>query len=323
MLWAVAVVFTLTTTGLSLTTIAQTNGAAVQSAGESQSGQQAAPTFESGMTPSTSPGQQPPEQTPAPGALSGGPAPVPPAAPSAPSFGSGLTPPAPSGQQPAPGTATDGTQPAQPATPPAPKLETGIRRRGNQRRRQVNRWRRKLESGTTPPGQPAPPTGQPPAPKLESGMPSPAAPPGAGPVTVPPSAAPTAEQPEGAPPPAARAREHRRPPSQPAAAGLPAAVPGPAGRGLAARPAPAAAVPTMGGGVVAAVQIVGTQRIEPDTVRSYLQIQPGDASEFGKARRVPKGAVCDRSVRRRQFEPGRKCAGRQGRRKPDHQPHRL
>jgi outer membrane protein insertion porin family len=281
-LWAVAVVFTLTTTGLSLTTIAQTNGAAVQSAGGSQSGQQAAPTFESGMTPSTSPGQQPPGQTPAPGALSGGPAPVPPAAPSAPTFGSGLTPPAPSGQQPAPGTTTNGTQPTQAAPPPAPKLESGMTPPGQSTPPTGQPPAPKLESGTTPPGQPAPSTGQPPAPKLESGMPSPAAPPGAGPVTVPPSAAPTAEQPEGAPPSAARAREHRRPPSQPAAAGLPGAAPGPAGRGLAARPAPTAAVPTMGGGVVAAVQIVGTQRIETDTVRSYLQIQPGDAWDSEK-----------------------------------------
>ncbi len=33
----------------------------------------------------------------------------------------------------------------------------------------------------------------------------------------------------------------------------------------------------MGGGVVANIRVVGTQRIEPETVRSYLQIQPGEA----------------------------------------------
>jgi outer membrane protein insertion porin family len=32
----------------------------------------------------------------------------------------------------------------------------------------------------------------------------------------------------------------------------------------------------MGGGVIAAIQILGTQRVEPDTVRSYLQVQPGE-----------------------------------------------
>ena len=38
----------------------------------------------------------------------------------------------------------------------------------------------------------------------------------------------------------------------------------------------------MGGGVVADIQILGTQRIEPETVRSYLQIQPGDAWDSEK-----------------------------------------
>ena len=31
-----------------------------------------------------------------------------------------------------------------------------------------------------------------------------------------------------------------------------------------------------GGGVVREVRIEGTQRIEPETVRSYLLVQPGD-----------------------------------------------
>ena len=32
----------------------------------------------------------------------------------------------------------------------------------------------------------------------------------------------------------------------------------------------------MGGGTVSDIRVVGTQRIEPETVRSYLQLQPGD-----------------------------------------------
>jgi outer membrane protein insertion porin family len=32
----------------------------------------------------------------------------------------------------------------------------------------------------------------------------------------------------------------------------------------------------MGGGAVSAIRVVGTQRIEPETVRSYLELQPGD-----------------------------------------------
>ena len=32
----------------------------------------------------------------------------------------------------------------------------------------------------------------------------------------------------------------------------------------------------MGGGTVSDIRVVGTQRIEPETVRSYLLLQPGD-----------------------------------------------
>src|SRR6516164_2513438 len=53
----------------------------------------------------------------------------------------------------------------------------------------------------------------------------------------------------------------------PAAPRLVAAQTG--GRG----PAPA----QMGGGTVGDIRIEGVQRIEPETVRSYLLIQPGDA----------------------------------------------
>ncbi len=48
----------------------------------------------------------------------------------------------------------------------------------------------------------------------------------------------------------------------------------------AARPAPAAAPPSGGGissgGTIEEVRIEGTQRVEPETVRSYMQIGPGD-----------------------------------------------
>ena len=37
------------------------------------------------------------------------------------------------------------------------------------------------------------------------------------------------------------------------------------------------ALAQMGGGTVGDIRIEGVQRIEPETVRSYLLIQPGDA----------------------------------------------
>ena len=39
---------------------------------------------------------------------------------------------------------------------------------------------------------------------------------------------------------------------------------------------PPPAAPSIGGGLVADIRVLGTQRIEPDTVRSYLQIQAGE-----------------------------------------------
>jgi outer membrane protein insertion porin family len=255
-LWAAVVAFALTTTGLPRTTTAQTGEAQT---GGGQTGQPATPplpNLESGMTPSA-PGQQT-----TPGAANGGAPPAQPAAPAPaagapppPKLESGMTPaapaPGPIAPLPAPGSET-GAQPGQPAAsapagaPPQPKLESGMT--------------------------PAAPSGQPPAPELKSGL-APPGPPGVGP---PPQGQPGAVAPgqaAGAPAPI-RPRERRRPPPQPAAAGQPGAVPG---GGLAGRPSPLPAVPTMGGGAVADIRVVGTQRIEPETVRSYLQIQPGDA----------------------------------------------
>jgi outer membrane protein insertion porin family len=79
-------------------------------------------------------------------------------------------------------------------------------------------------------------------------------------------------------PPAPR---QRRLPPRPAAA-PPGAAPGFPAAGIGGKAPPAPAAPLMGGGVVTAIRIVGTQRIEPDTVRSYLQIAPGDAWDAEK-----------------------------------------
>jgi outer membrane protein insertion porin family len=43
------------------------------------------------------------------------------------------------------------------------------------------------------------------------------------------------------------------------------------------RPAPAAAAPVAAGGIVRAIDVAGNQRIEADTIRSYMLLQPGDA----------------------------------------------
>jgi outer membrane protein insertion porin family len=120
-----------------------------------------------------------------------------------------------------------------------------------------------------PPGQtgggPAPAPGQPAAPaapNLESGMPPPGQTGGPAPA---PAGGQGAQRPSGA----ARAAGAPEPRLRPA-------ISGPRGGG----PAPAAihgpVAPTMGGGAVSEIRVVGTQRIEPETVRSYLELQPGD-----------------------------------------------
>jgi len=204
------------------------------------------------------------------------------ATPPAPKFESGMMPSSPS-QQTGPGVENSGGPPVQPAAPAsagdaaAPQLESGM----------PPPAQAPIPSAQppTPSGEPPAPTpsGQPPAPELKSGLapPAPSTPPGAGPAPEQPPEAPAAGQPSGAPPAPVRPRQRLRPAQQPAATGQPGAAPGPAG-GLAARPIQAPAVPTMGGGVVASIKILGTQRIEPETVRSYLQVQPGDAWDSEK-----------------------------------------
>ncbi|HKT19391.1 MAG TPA: outer membrane protein assembly factor BamA [Stellaceae bacterium] len=61
-----------------------------------------------------------------------------------------------------------------------------------------------------------------------------------------------------------------------ARAQAPAPVTGPAAPPIQAAPIPA-------GGVITEVRIEGTQRVDPDTVKSYLQIQPGDVYDQQKA----------------------------------------
>jgi outer membrane protein insertion porin family len=275
--------------------MAQTSGGAAAPAvagGQSSQPPLAAPRLESGIIPAAAPDQS--------GAVGAGksaatpaqpaapPNAAPPAAPSSPPAGgaspelkSGLTAPAPSAQPSAAGAANSGAAAPQPVAPtaagapPPPQLESGMTPAAP-------------SPSAAPPSAQAP-SGQPPAPELKSGLAPPAVPPtpGAGPNPTPPGEAPTAAQPSIAAPPAARLRERRRPPPQPTAAGLPTApgttptAPGPAGQPPGG-PIPVPAMPTMGGGVVADIQVLGTQRIEPETVRSYLQIQPGDAWDAEK-----------------------------------------
>jgi outer membrane protein insertion porin family len=178
--------------------------------------------------------------------------------PTAPNFESGLSPPVP--QPPPSGQPVTGAAPSgQPATP-GPELKTGLPPPGSQ---------------PAPSGQPATgaaPSGQPatPAPELKTGLPPIAAPP-PGPAAGQ-AGPPAVEQPPVVPgPPAPPVARRSRPPPRPAAA-----APGAPAAALGGRAPPVPAVPSMGGGVVAAIRILGTQRIEPDTVRSYLQIQPGE-----------------------------------------------
>jgi outer membrane protein insertion porin family len=68
----------------------------------------------------------------------------------------------------------------------------------------------------------------------------------------------------------AAAQPSAAPPTAPLAASPPTATPGPV-----PTPAPAA-LPALAGGVIQAIQVVGNQRIEAGTIRSYLVVQPGD-----------------------------------------------
>ncbi len=211
--------------------------AGAASAPSGQPAPSATPNLESGMTP---PGQTGPAPS------SGQPPSGQPAPPAAPNLESGMTPPGQTGPAPSSGQPPSG----QPAPPAAPNLESGM----------------------TPPGQtaPAPPSGQPAppaAPNLESGM------------TPPGQTAPAPPSGQPAPPAAPAPPLTRRAYPAPRAART-AGPTLPAGAQPVGGPAPSAGlgpvVPTMGAGTVANIQVVGTQRIEPETVRSYLRIQPGD-----------------------------------------------
>jgi outer membrane protein insertion porin family len=200
-----------------------------------------APQFESGMAPPA------PASAAAPPAAPGGAgaAPPPPAGAAAPVLKSGIAPPAGgTSLAPVPGSPAAASTPPSAGAPPSPKLESGM-----------------------PAAGPAPGPG--PAPELKSGLP-PIAPP-----------APTAAQPVAPAPAAEQPPVTGRVPAPPrrrVRAARPAAAPGAAAgvAGFPGRPLTAPAVPPMGGGVVADIRVVGTQRIEPETVRSYLQIQPGE-----------------------------------------------
>ncbi len=259
MLWAVVGVLASIAVAMPRAAVAQSGRNAAQpgeSPGPGHQSSGAAPAasgFESGIAPlaQTAGNPAPAEAKPVPAKP---PAPSGKPASATPSLESGMTPPGQTGPAPPSG---------QPASPAAPNFESGM----------------------TPPGQtsPAPPSGQPvpPAPpNLESGMPAPGqtgpVPPSGQPVSPAPPNLETGMPPPGqpappaAPVPAMTRRTHRAPrAAPPARAAVPAAAPAPsAGLGP--------VVPSMGSGTVASIQVVGTERIEPETVRSYLRIQPGD-----------------------------------------------
>ncbi|HEV2098400.1 MAG TPA: outer membrane protein assembly factor BamA [Stellaceae bacterium] len=235
-LWAIVGVITLALAAMPRAAIAQAEGGAAATPGGPKGDQKAGGQTAAPAAPSLESGMTPPGQP------SAAPTTAQPAAPAAqpaapaPNLESGMTPPGQPGGAPAP---------AQPAAPGAPNLETGMPPLGQ-------------PSGAPAPAQPAAPA----APNLETGMPPPA----------PPSGAPTLGRPA------------RRGPQRPIGAAPAAGAPAPTQR-LAnpARPGGAAAPvirgpvpPTMGGGTVSDIRIVGTQRIENETVRSYLELQRGD-----------------------------------------------
>ena len=69
------------------------------------------------------------------------------------------------------------------------------------------------------------------------------------------------------------------------------------------------AVPTAGAqelsltDVVRDIEVEGNQRIEPETIRSYMTIRIGDPFDPGLIDRSLKSLFCDRSVRRCRVAP--------------------
>jgi len=79
----------------------------------------------------------------------------------------------------------------------------------------------------------------------------------------------------------------------------PGGAPPPAAR----PPAPAAAAPVPTGGIISEIRIEGTQRVEPETVKSYLLVQPGDPFDADRIDRSLKalfatGLFTDVTLRR-------------------------
>ena len=71
------------------------------------------------------------------------------------------------------------------------------------------------------------------------------------------------------------------------------------------------------------IHVEGNRRVEPETVRSYLQFSVGDAYDAGKVDRLDQGAVRHRPVLRRAHRPRGRRRRRHRRREPGHQPGRL
>ena len=74
--------------------------------------------------------------------------------------------------------------------------------------------------------------------------------------------------------------------------------------------APPALTPAAQAQTVARILVEGNQRIEPETVLSYMQIRPGDAFDRREDRRIGQGAVPDRPVLRCADLPARQRPGR-------------
>ena len=74
-----------------------------------------------------------------------------------------------------------------------------------------------------------------------------------------------------------------------------------------------------GQALVDEIVVEGTQRIEPETVRSYMAIKEGDPLDGDRVNQSLKGLYATRFVRRRNPATGRWRSLRSGGRKPDHQ----
>ena len=71
---------------------------------------------------------------------------------------------------------------------------------------------------------------------------------------------------------------------------------------------------------IESVLVEGNERIEADTVRSYLSVGPGDAFDSVAVNQSLKSLFETGLFRRRRHPAGRECPSRQRGREPDHQP---